>query len=97
MKNIIIVTLGVLLIATVFFAIEASAQGAILVSLENKAADLQSQNQELSDNLVAATSLSQINKEATNMGMARPEKFVYLTQQGIALRGADQVVASILP
>ncbi len=76
----------VLFVATVFFAIKSSSQGANLVVLENKAVELEAQNQEIKDKIVASTSLTKIEKNADDLGMVKPEKFIYLKHDGVALR-----------
>jgi hypothetical protein len=85
-KNITILFLGGLIVLTVFFAIKASSQGANLVDLEEESSRLVQENQELKDKIVKSTSLSQIAKQAENMGMVKPENYVYMSNQGIALR-----------
>jgi cell division protein FtsL len=86
MKNIIILILGILFVITVFFGVKASSEGMTLVALNEKAQELQQQNQELKDQIVSSTSLSQVAKQSDSLGLIKPEKYVYLTQQGIALR-----------
>ncbi len=76
----------ILFVATVFFAIKSSSQGANLVVLENKAVELEAQNQEIKDKIVASTSLTKIEKNADGLGMVKPEKFMYLKHDGVALR-----------
>jgi cell division protein FtsL len=85
-KKLVVPVLGLLLVATILTAVKASAQGGNLVALENEAASLKEQNKDLEDKIVAAGSLTQIDKKAAAMGMKTPEKFIYLTQQGLALR-----------
>ena len=80
------VFLGSLLVATVFFATKSSAQGMMLISLEDKAAGLEAQNQELKTQIVSSSSLLQIGKEAKNLKMGSPEKFVYLSNQVASIR-----------
>ncbi len=75
-----------LTIATVFFAIKASAEGQTLITLEEKAQTLQTENQELNSEIVNSTSLSQIGKEAQAMGMIQPEKYAYMKGTGVAMR-----------
>lgn len=75
-----------LFVATVFFAIKSSSQGANLVVLENKAMELEAQNQEVKDKIVGSTSLTKIEKDANDLGMVKPEKFIYLKHDGVALR-----------
>ncbi len=76
----------VLFVATVFFAIKSSSQGASLLVLENKAIELEAQNQDIKDKIVGSTSLTKIEKNANDLGMVKPEKFIYLKHDGVALR-----------
>lgn len=66
-------------LATVFLAIESSAYGAQLVSLEAKSASIESQNQELRSALVTSTSLAKIAEDAQKLGMVKPEKLTYIS------------------
>ncbi len=66
-------------LATVFLAIESSAYGAQLVSLEAKSASVESQNQELRSTLVTSTSLAKIAEDAKTLGMVKPEKLTYIS------------------
>ncbi len=85
-KNLIILIIGILVVATVFFAIKASAEGQTLITLEDKAQALVAQNQELNSEIVNSTSLSQIAKAAQAMGMVQPEKYAYMKGTGVAMR-----------
>ncbi len=75
-----------LIVATVFFAIKSGTQGSSLIALENKVAQLTASNQELKSEIIGATSLSTVAKAASDLKMEKPEKFVYLTHEGVALR-----------
>lgn len=86
MKNIIILILGILFVTTIFFGVKASSQGMALVTLNEKAQELTQQNHDLKDQIVSSTSLSQVAKQSDSLGLIKPEKYVYMTQQGIALR-----------
>ncbi len=87
------IVLTSLVIVTVFFAVKATVLGQKLVALENKAAELTEANQELGTQIVTSTSLSQIGRDAKNMGMANPTHFIYMTHDGVALRGSSQVAS----
>jgi len=82
-----------LLIATVGTAVAASAEGARLIELENKAADLSEQNKELNDEIVNSSSLMQIGKVAAASGLTQPDHFVYMNGTGVAMRGTEQVAS----
>lgn len=75
-----------LVIATLYFAIKSTAEGGTLISLTDKEADLVGQNQELQAQIVSASSLSQISKTAQSLGMIVPEKYIYMGNQGVAMR-----------
>ncbi len=68
-------------LATIFLAIESSAQGATLTALEAKESQIEAQNQELRSSLVVSTSLAKVAEEAEKMGMIKPEKLTYLTSE----------------
>ena len=85
-SKVMIIVLGTLLVMTIFAAAKASAEGMTLISLETKHGELSEQNQELKRQLVTSASLSQVSKKADEIGMIKPEKFIYLTGSGIALR-----------
>ena len=80
------IVISILLVVTIFFAIGASAKGANLAKLEDESAKLTAENQELQDQIVAKSSLSQIEKQAVALGMGKPEKYIYINGNGIALR-----------
>ncbi len=86
LQKIIIPILAILLVVTIVTAIKASSEGNTLVFLENKAADLEVQNRELKDKIVSSSSLTKIGENATSLGMSQPEKFIYMTREGLALR-----------
>ncbi len=85
-QKIILPIIGVLLIATIITGVKASSRGLELLSLEQKGANLRQENQELKDKIVSSSSLTKIEKDAEKLGMKKPEKFVYMTNSGIALR-----------
>lgn len=78
MPKIMVVFLVLFALATIFLAIESFAQGAQLVGLESKEAQIESQNEELRSQLVTSTSLSKISDEAQQMGMIVPGKLIYI-------------------
>ena len=75
-----------LIIATLFFAVKTSAEGAKLITLENASRQLQEENQELNDRIISSSSLTEVTKEANKIGMIKAENYLYMTGQGIALR-----------
>ncbi|CAN5307733.1 hypothetical protein BH10PAT1_BH10PAT1_4500 [soil metagenome] len=86
LKSIGIAVLSTLTIITIFFAVKASNEGSNLLQLEKQADELTQQNRELKDKIVNVSSLSQVSKMASSLGLDKPEKFVYISRQGIALR-----------
>jgi cell division protein FtsL len=86
LQKIIGVVLTCLTVLTVYFAIRASSSGQKLITLEDKALKLQQENQELNSQILDSTSLSQVGKLATAMGMDKPQKFVYMNGTGVAMR-----------
>lgn len=86
LKNITILFLGTLFVATILLAIKSSTEGSKLAALEVKAYELSQQRQELSDQIIGETSLTRVNQEAIKMGMVKAENFVYINSSGIALR-----------
>ena len=86
LQRIIGIVLTTLTIVTVFFAIKASAEGQTLIDLENKAANLQAENDQINSEIVNSTSLSAIGKEAQATGMISPQKYAYMKGTGVAMR-----------
>lgn len=86
MKKIIIPILTILLISTILVAVKATNEGSKLLTLEKRAAELEEENKELKNQIISKTSLTEIGKNADKLGLGKPEKFIYLTNSGIALR-----------
>jgi cell division protein FtsL len=84
--NLFVIILAILMVVTIFTAIKASGKGTDLVALEREASILREKNQELKDSIVTYSSLSEVKKIAEVNGMIHPERFVYMTNQGIAMR-----------
>ncbi len=78
--------LSFLIVITVFLATRASAEGVKLTVLENESTVLLEKNQELNDKIISSTSLSEVSKVASGSGMIKPENFLYITGNGIAMR-----------
>ena len=85
-QKIIIPILGLLLVATILTGVKASDEGDKLVTLEKKSANLNQTNKELRDKIVSSSSLNEIEKNAQSLSMQKPEKFIYITNTGIAHR-----------
>lgn len=78
--------LGALIVAAVFFGVKAASLGGQLAKLEAKENDIALANQEIKKNLALYSSYTEVSKQAEKLGMEKPEKFVYLTSEGVALR-----------
>lgn len=89
----IIIVLGVLLAATIIVSLKAGSKGDKLVLLENEQNTLQDENQDLKDNLVAVSSLTRIEKIASDSGMITPDSFLYVSSNSVAMRGINQVAS----
>ncbi|HEX6977308.1 MAG TPA: hypothetical protein VF185_03040 [Patescibacteria group bacterium] len=79
--KVLAVCLIVFALATILLTIESSAQGATLTALETKVNQIESQNQELRSDLVVSTSLAKVGEEASKIGMVKPEKLTYLSNE----------------
>ncbi len=91
MKNkklqlILVSMLTCLIVATIFLATKASAEGSRLIALENESSHLLEANHELNDKIISSTSLTEVSKEASISSMIKPENFLYITGNGIAMR-----------
>jgi len=73
--------LGIIGAVTVYFTIQTITSGALLVNFERQEANLVGKNQALSGELVRSTSLISIEEAAEELGFAKPEKIIYITQQ----------------
>lgn len=78
--------IGVLIVAAVIFGVRAASLGTKLATLEEKERSLVQENQEIKKNLALYSSYTEVAKSAEKLGMEKPEKFVYLTSEGVALR-----------
>lgn len=68
-----------LVVACVFLTIKSAASGAKLASLEMEIISYQEKNQQLTNQLVMASSLTEIAQKAEELGLVEPEDVVYLT------------------
>lgn len=75
------VLLSVLLILSVFFAIDAATSGAEVAKLQNTQAVLTQANSMLTDSLVQASSLESIDGKASQLGFSQPDKVIYISQE----------------
>ncbi len=73
--------LAIFVIATVFFAIEASTLGAHLAKLENEEAILIQEKQEYSNQLINSSSLSGMGEKAEQLGFKKPSNVIYISEK----------------
>lgn len=73
--------LTMFVVATVFFAIEASTLGAKLAQLENEEANLIKERQEFSNQLVNSSSLSIMSEKAEELGFKKPSDVIYVSEK----------------
>lgn len=73
--------LSMFIVATVFFAIEASTLGAHLAKLENEEVVLIREKQEYSDLLINSSSLSGMGKKAEELGFIKPSDVIYISEK----------------
>lgn len=73
--------LAIFVIATVFFAIEASTLGAHLAKLENEESMLIKEKQEYSNQLINSSSLSGMGENAEQLGFKKPSDIIYISEK----------------
>ncbi len=73
--------LAIFVIATVFFAIEASTLGAHLAKLENEEVILIKEQQEYSNQLINSSSLSGMGEKAEQLGFSKPSEVIYISEK----------------
>ena len=73
--------LAVPLIITVFYAIQISSLGAILVNLESKNKSLVDENISLNSEVMKSGSLTSASEKAEELGFSRPSSIIYLNNQ----------------
>lgn len=76
----------IFVVSTVVLAIDAASFGAKLHSLEEKEAELEIENKDLSDMMISGTSVGELSVKSEELGFSKPEKIVYITE--------DRVVAN---
>lgn len=72
----------VALASAVILIVEMATSGAELAKLEGEKAALTRTNNEISEDLVKASSLSSIEKSADSLGFIRPTVTLYLSPEG---------------
>ncbi len=78
---VLVPTLALFVVAIVFFTIEVSTLGAQLAELENEETRLIKEKQELSVQLIDASSLSEIGEKAEDLGFKKPANIVYISEE----------------
>ena len=73
--------LAVVLIITVYFAIQISSLGATLVDLENNNKKLSDENLKLTSEIMKSGSLSQASEKAEELGFSGPSRVIYLSRE----------------
>jgi hypothetical protein len=68
-------------IATVFFTIEVSTLGAQLAELEREETNLIKEKQDLSNQLVNSSSLSEMGEKAEDLGFKKPSEVIYISEK----------------
>lgn len=68
-------------LATIFLTIEAATSGAKLANLEQKANLLARDNENLEQQLVTSSSLTDLGKKADELGFAKPQSVLYISNQ----------------
>jgi len=73
--------LSMFVVATVFFAIEASTLEAHLAKLENEEFLLAKEKQEYSNQLINLSSLSGMGEKAEELGFMKPSNVIYISEK----------------
>ena len=71
--------LALFAICNIYFAIQTSASGATISQLEEEESRIIQENQRLAGELIELNSLKDLEKEAEDLGFAKPEKIIYIT------------------
>lgn len=71
----------IFLLGSVFFTIQTSTSGAVLVNLEDNAAILSKENEALKREVSKTTSLRAVEEKASEMGLAKPKLVIYITDE----------------
>lgn len=71
---------AVVVLGSVYLAIIAASRGSHLLQLEKKRLALEKQKSELTAELIAKSSLTEVSLAAEELGFAKPETIIYLEQ-----------------
>lgn len=80
-KKLLVAITVVLLVLVVYVSVGLASKGSELVSIEEKAHLIESENRQLTAELIAEMSLTKISQKARELGMIEPEELVYLTKE----------------
>jgi cell division protein FtsL len=81
MKNIILIgTVVVLAVSSVFLTIETATTGVEIAGLEKKEASLADQKQVLDSSLLKTLSVAQLQEKSTELGFIKPADLVYVAE-----------------
>lgn len=64
---------------SIYFAIETATSGSILTRLEQEEYALSRQNQELSSQIIEASSLIKLDQKANELGFVKPNHVLYIS------------------
>jgi len=73
--------LALFVVVTVFFAIEFSTLGAYVAALEKEESDLVREKQDLSNQLINSSSLSEMGEKAEELGFKKPDEVIYISEK----------------
>lgn len=68
-------------VVIVFFTIEFSTLGAHVAALEREEADLVREKQNLSNQLINSSSLSEMGEKAEELGFKKPGEIIYISEK----------------
>ncbi len=77
-KNILILSIVLFVVSSVFLTIESVTSGAEIASLEKKETALLNQKRQLEEDLVKAISVSDLEEKSEELGYKKPSNVVYL-------------------
>jgi Tfp pilus assembly protein PilN len=80
-KKILLVSLLICAVVTVFFAVEQATRGSEIAMLEKEEAVLTNQKKELTERLVQISSLNETEKKAAELGFVKPTNLIYISEK----------------
>jgi large-conductance mechanosensitive channel len=82
-KKVIIASLGIFIVATVFLAVESSTVGSKLSYLEEQEEKLTNERRSLTEQLNNHNSLTTISAKALELGFSSPQNIIYPSKEGV--------------